>query len=62
MTYSEKLVGSLTRQIEDACAPSKMTKSEALEFTEDIISRLEANCEALREEIEAEETQEGGEE
>lgn len=56
MTYSErmKLVGGLTQQIEVAYAPGKMTKPEALEFIEEIISQLEARCEALREEIQAE--------
>lgn len=51
----EALASRFVSDIERACEPGKMSKREALEFTEDIISRLEASCEALREEIEAEE-------
>ena len=41
--------------IDRQCAPGQMTKEEALDFYEQIVSHCESYSEALREEMEGEE-------
>jgi hypothetical protein len=41
--------------VEGLCAPDLMTKSEAIEFLQEVIDRLYASIESLREEIADEE-------
>ena len=44
----------ILRAIDDATAPNKMGKREALDFIEQLITDLEFRCEALAEELKAE--------
>jgi hypothetical protein len=41
--------------VEGLCAPDLMTKAEAIEFLQEVIDRLYASIESLREEIADEE-------
>lgn len=53
MTPAEALAAGarILRDIDDASAPDQMTKSQALEWLEELITDLQSRCEALREEI-----------
>lgn len=45
------LMQSLLSEIDTATAPSQMSKAEALEFLERLLTELECRCDALRDEI-----------
>lgn len=40
--------------IDDLCAPARMTKAEAVDFLEGVISQCEMSVEALKDEIRSE--------
>lgn len=52
----DDLVDRAVEAVEKLCEPGKMSKAEAVDFLEDVISRLESSVEALKEEIENEGT------
>ena len=44
--------------VEALCTPDKMSKSQAVDFLEDVIARLRTSVEALNDEIQNEEAEE----
>jgi len=52
----DKLVNQAVEAVERLCSPDKMTKEQAIDFLEDVISQLDSSLEALREETEDEES------
>ena len=45
------LIENIINVIDDACAPEKMTKPEAVDFLEQIVTEIDLRIEALREEM-----------
>jgi hypothetical protein len=48
----DKKVDEAVDAVESMCAPGFMTRQDAVDFLEDVIARLEADVDALREQIE----------
>jgi hypothetical protein len=53
-------IAELLQAIDDATAPSLMSKAEALDLLEELIDDVKMRCEALREEIKNEQDEADG--
>lgn len=51
MKDMDSLVEKAADAVEAQCAPEKMTQTEARDFLEGVIARLEGSLDALKEEI-----------
>lgn len=47
----ENIVNAAAEAVEEFCSPDKMSKPEAIDFLEDVISRLRSSMEAIQEEM-----------
>lgn len=56
-----ELVNKATEAVQEYCTPEKMSKEDAIDFLEDVVSQLESLKEALEEEIENEKEEDDGE-
>jgi len=57
----QAVVQAAVEAVEKYCTPELMTKEDAIDFLEDVISQLESSKEALEEEIENEKEEGDGE-
>jgi hypothetical protein len=46
----DKLVTEAIEAVEAMCTPDRMSKTDAIDFLEDVVARLESSIEALRDE------------
>jgi hypothetical protein len=57
----DRLVDEACAKVDEMCTPTLMTKSQAIDFLEDVVVRLEDSLDALRDEYANEEEAKSGE-